>query len=43
VLCIALHFGARFATPAWSIATQALTGALMLWFGTSSLVRLLSA
>jgi threonine/homoserine/homoserine lactone efflux protein len=41
MLCGAVHFGARFATPAWNIATQAVTGVLMLFFAARTLVRLL--
>jgi threonine/homoserine/homoserine lactone efflux protein len=40
VLCTALSFGARFATPAWQIGTSAATAALMLYFALHALVRL---
>lgn len=40
VLCAALRLGARFATPTWSIATQALTGCLMLFFAIRAVLRL---
>ena len=43
VLCSAVQLGARFATPAWAIATQAVTGALMVFFAVQLLQRLLSA
>jgi threonine/homoserine/homoserine lactone efflux protein len=39
VLCIALRLGARFATPAWEVATQALTGLLMLGFAVRLALR----
>jgi threonine/homoserine/homoserine lactone efflux protein len=42
VLCTAVHFGARFATPAWEITTRALTGLLMLVFAVLLVVRLAS-
>ena len=38
-LCTAVHFGARFASPRWEIATNALTAALMLWFAAQLAVR----
>lgn len=41
LLCGAVHFGARFATPAWQIATQAGTGMLMIVFAARTFVRLL--
>ncbi len=40
VLCSAVRLGARFATPAWETTTQALTGALMLFFAVRLLMRL---
>lgn len=43
LLCAAVHFGARFATPAWQIATQAGTGVLMIVFAARTLVRLLAS
>lgn len=39
-LCAAVHFGARFATPAWEITTQALTGLLMAGFAVRLVWRL---
>ncbi|MBK8180527.1 MAG: LysE family transporter [Planctomycetes bacterium] len=39
-LCAAVRAGARFATPAWQIATQALTGLVMLAFAGEGLLRL---
>jgi threonine/homoserine/homoserine lactone efflux protein len=41
VLCTAVHFGARFATPTWEITTRALTGLLMLVFAGLLVARLL--
>lgn len=41
VLCTAVHFGARFATPGWEITTRAATGALMLFFAGRLVARLL--
>jgi threonine/homoserine/homoserine lactone efflux protein len=43
VLCTAVRFGARFATPVWEITTRALTGGLMLVFAGLLIARLLSA
>ncbi len=43
VLCIALRFGARFATPAWDIGTRAATGLLMLYFAGRLVVRMTAA
>lgn len=43
LLCVAVHFGARFATPAWHIATQAGTGLLMIVFAARTFVRLLGS
>lgn len=40
LLCSAVRLGARFATPAWQIATQGLTGLLMLAFAVRGVVRL---
>lgn len=40
VLSSAASFGARFATPAWEIVTQAATGALMLFFAVRLALRL---
>jgi threonine/homoserine/homoserine lactone efflux protein len=42
VLCMAVRLGARFATPAWEITTQALTGVLMLYFAVHLLIRLIA-
>jgi len=42
-LCTAVHFGARFASPRWEIATNALTAALMLWFAVQLAVRSFAA
>lgn len=39
VLCTAVHYGARFASPRWEIATNALTAALMIWFAVQLAVR----
>jgi threonine/homoserine/homoserine lactone efflux protein len=39
-LCAALSFGARFATPAWHIATPAATAALLLYFAVHAVIRL---
>jgi threonine/homoserine/homoserine lactone efflux protein len=39
-LASAATLGARFATPAWEILTQAATGALMLYFAARLLLRL---
>lgn len=39
-LCAAVRLGARFATPAWEITTQAATGALMLYFALRLVLRL---
>jgi threonine/homoserine/homoserine lactone efflux protein len=43
MLCAAVHFGARFATPAWHIVTQAGTGLLMIVFAARTFVRLLGS
>lgn len=43
VLASAASLGARFATPAWEIVTQAATGALMIFFAARLLLRLASA
>ncbi|HEY8516219.1 MAG TPA: LysE family transporter [Candidatus Binatia bacterium] len=43
LLCSAVHFGARFATPLWQIVTQASTGLLMLWFAMRTAFRLLAS
>ncbi len=40
VLCSAVQLGARFATPAWEITTQAVTGVLMIYFAVRLLLRL---
>ena len=40
VLCSSVRAGARFAGPAWSIATPALTAALMIGFAVRSTIRL---
>lgn len=42
VLCTAVRSGARFATPAWEVGTQAATGLLMLVFAAITAVRLAS-
>jgi threonine/homoserine/homoserine lactone efflux protein len=42
VLCFALRLGARFATPAWEVTTQALTGLLMLGFAVRLALRVAS-
>jgi threonine/homoserine/homoserine lactone efflux protein len=42
VLCTSVQLGARFATPAWEIATRAATGLLMLFFAARLLARLLA-
>ncbi|HWN71412.1 MAG TPA: LysE family transporter [Haliangium sp.] len=39
-LCTAVRLGARFATPRWEIATNGLTGLLMLWFAVQLVRRL---
>jgi threonine/homoserine/homoserine lactone efflux protein len=39
-LCSAVRLGARFASPAWELATNALTGVLMLWFAVQLVIRL---
>lgn len=39
-LCTAVRLGARFATPAWEIATQGLTGLLMLFFAGQLALRI---
>ena len=38
-LCTAVRLGARFASPRWEIATNALTAALMIWFAVQLAVR----
>lgn len=38
-LCTAVRLGARFASPRWEIATNALTAALMLWFALQLVLR----
>lgn len=43
LLCSAVHFGARFATPAWHVVTQAGTGLLMLYFAARTFLRLLAS
>lgn len=43
VLCTAVHFGARFATPIWEIGTRVATGLLMLFFAGRLLLRLAGA
>jgi threonine/homoserine/homoserine lactone efflux protein len=40
VLCTGVQLGARFATPAWEVATRAATGVLMLGFAARLLLRL---
>jgi threonine/homoserine/homoserine lactone efflux protein len=40
VLCSAVRLGARFATPRWEIATNALTGLLMIYFAVQLVRRL---
>ncbi|MEO6708649.1 MAG: LysE family transporter [Planctomycetota bacterium] len=40
VLCVAVRWGARFATPMWQVTTQGLTGLLMVYFAGSALCRL---
>lgn len=40
VLCSAVQLGARFATPAWEITTQAVTGVLMIYFAVRLLLRM---
>lgn len=42
VLCTGVHFGARFASPRWEIATNALTAALMIWFAVQLVMRTLA-
>jgi threonine/homoserine/homoserine lactone efflux protein len=39
-LCASVSVGARFATPAWQIATPAATAMLMLYFAAHAMVRL---
>ncbi|HYI08550.1 MAG TPA: hypothetical protein VEK57_05740 [Thermoanaerobaculia bacterium] len=39
-LCTAVRLGARFATPRWEIATNSLTGLLMLYFAIQLVRRL---
>ena len=43
LLCSAVHLGARVATPAWQVATQAGTGVLMLFFAARTLLRLVAS
>lgn len=43
LLCGAVHFGARFATPAWQIVTQAGTGVVMIVFAARTFLRLLGS
>ena len=43
VFNVALRAGARFATPAWEIVTNAGTGALMIWFAVRLALRLAGA
>lgn len=43
LLCVSVQLGARFATPAWHVATQAGTGVLMLVFAARTVVRLVAA
>jgi threonine/homoserine/homoserine lactone efflux protein len=38
-LCTAVRLGARFASPRWEIATNALTAALMIWFAVQLALR----
>ena len=40
ILCSAARMGAKFATPAWHIATQGATSALMLFFVVRTVLRL---
>jgi len=40
-LCTALRLGARFASPRWEIATNAITGLLMLFFAVQLAMRVL--
>jgi threonine/homoserine/homoserine lactone efflux protein len=42
-LCTAVRLGARFASPRWEIATNALTAALMLWFAVQLALRVIAA
>ena len=39
-MCATVRMGARFATPAWQVITQASTAALMLFFVGRTLWRL---
>lgn len=39
-LCTTVRFGARFATPRWEIATNSITGLLMLYFAVQLVRRL---
>ena len=39
-VCAAVRMGARFATPAWHVATQGVTSALMLFFALRTILRL---
>lgn len=43
VLCTAVRSGARFATPAWEVGTQAATGLVMLVFAAITAFRMMSA
>ena len=42
-LCTAVRLGARFASPKWEIATNALTAALMLWFAVQLVRRVIAS
>lgn len=42
-LCTAVRLGARFASPRWEIATNALTAALMIWFAVQLALRVTSS
>ena len=41
-LCTTVRLGARFASPRWEIATNALTAALMIWFAVQLVLRVAS-
>jgi len=43
LLCASVRLGARFATPAWQVATQASTGLLMLLFAARTIGRIITA
>jgi threonine/homoserine/homoserine lactone efflux protein len=43
LLCVSVRLGARFATPAWQVGTQASTGVLMVFFAVRTIERMLSA